>query len=104
MWSRPFHPTWQGEQEALDLTVQATWAVATKHHPAELCFDKLSYRVRRAANSPIAAGAASYARPGSRPPPAAGLGVPVAVQAGGSRLALRSTASPRPIAGSPHQH
>ena len=35
---------------------------------------------------PIAATAASYARPGSRPPPAAGIGVPVALQAGGSTL------------------
>ena len=47
---------------------------------AELCFDRLSYKVRNAANSPIAAGAASYAWPGSRPPPAVGIGVPAAVQ------------------------
>jgi hypothetical protein len=52
---------------------------------------------------PIAAGAASYAWPGSRPPPAAGIGVPAAVQ-GGSRLAQRSTASPTPTAGFPDQH
>src|ERR671913_1574482 len=90
--------------ELVELIGRTQTAVLHTGRAAKLCFDKLSYRVRRAANSPIAAAAASYARPGSRPPPAAGIGVLVAVQAGGSTLAQRSTASPRPIASFPHQH
>src|SRR5215207_9316611 len=51
-------------------------AVLHTGRAGKLCFDNLSYRFGAPRIPPIAASAASYARPGSRPPPAAGIGVP----------------------------
>jgi cell wall-associated NlpC family hydrolase len=80
MWSKPFHPAWQGEQSALNLTVRARERLLTQAVQPSCVSTSCRIRFGAPRTPPIAAEAARYAWSGSRPPPAAGIGVPVAVQ------------------------